>query len=129
MGKGIQIAVLALILLAGAVFAGGVWAQNKSPLEVFSGKITMVDWSNKEFAVQNKDGEMIFQWNDQTQVYGPPARKAGSDFEILKEGMKVIVSYMEGQPKRIANQIEVEAAKVKVLKGLSFPFDCGVSIC
>jgi hypothetical protein len=127
MGAGIRIMVLALI--TGAAFVGGVWAQNNSTLEVFSGTITKVDWSNKEFVVQNRDGGMIFQWDDQTQINGPPAQKAGSDFEILKEGMKATVSYREGHPKRIATRIDVEAGKVKALKGFSFPFDCGVSVC
>jgi hypothetical protein len=127
MGARIRIMVLALI--TGAAFVGGVWAQNNATLEVFGGTITKVDWSNKEFVVENGDGGMIFQWNDQTQMNGPPAQKAGSDFEILKEGMKVTVTYKAGRPKRIATRIDVEAGKVKALKGLSFPFDCGVSVC
>jgi hypothetical protein len=127
MGAGIRIMVLALI--TGAAFVGGVWAQNNSTLEVFSGTITKVDWSNKEFAVQNKDGGMIFQWNDQTQVNEPPAKKVKLDFEILKEGMKVTVTYRKADPQRIANRIEVETEKLKALKGFSFPFDCGVSVC
>ncbi len=120
---------MVLILVAGAVFVGGVWAQNNSTLEVFSGTITKVNWSNKEFVVQNRDGGMIFQWSDQTKINAPPAQKAGSDFEILKEGMKVTVSYKEGGLKSVATRIDVEAGKVKALKRLSFPFECGVSVC
>ncbi len=69
--------MMVLALMAGAAFVGGVWAQNISALEVFSGTITKVDWSKKEFVVQNREGAMIFQWNDQTQMIGPPAQKAG----------------------------------------------------
>jgi hypothetical protein len=116
-------------LVIGAALVGGVWAQNDSTLEVFSGTITKVDRANKEFAVQNKDGGMIFQWNDQTQVNEPPAKKVKLDFEILKEGMKVTVTYRKADPQRIANRIEVETEKLKALKGFSFPFDCGVSVC
>jgi hypothetical protein len=126
-GKGILITLL--VFITGAAFVGGVWVQKNSAPGIFRGTITGVDLTNKEFAVQNGDGEMVFKRNDATRVNGPPAENAGMDLGILKEGMKVTVKYGGGAPKRIANQIDIEATKLKALQGLSWPFDCGVNVC
>jgi hypothetical protein len=127
MEKGILITVLAL--MTALAFVGGVWGQKISPPGAFSGIITKVDWAKKEIVVKNSGGEKTFQWTDETQVYKSPVEKAGLDSENLKEGMKVTVIYRKGDPNRVANRIDVETSKLKALKGLSFPFDCGASVC
>ena len=127
MEKGILIAVLAL--MTALAFVGGVWGQKISPPGAFGGIITEVDWAKKEIVVKNSGGEKTFQWTDETQVYSSPVEKAGLDSENLKEGMKVTVLYREGDPNRVANRIDVETSKLKALKGLSFPFGCGASVC
>ncbi len=127
MRKGITIAVLTL--MAAIAFVGGVWAQRVSPSGVFSGTITKVDLANKKLIVQNNDGEMTFQWNNETQVNGLPVEKVRLDSNNLKEGMKVIVFYREGDQNRVANWIDFKTPDLKTLKGLSFPFECGVKVC
>ena len=127
MEKGILI--MALALLMGVAFAGGVWGQKHSPPRTFSGTITKVDWANKEIAVQNGDGDMTFRWSDETRVNGPSAEKAGLDSENLKEGMKVTVLYEEGDQSRVANRIDVERSGIEALKGFSLPFECGLRVC
>jgi hypothetical protein len=108
---------------------GGGWASSNAPLGTFSGTITKVDLANQELVVQNNDGEMTFQWNNKTQVNGLPIKKVGLDSNNLKEGMKVIVFYREGDRNRVANWIDVRTSNLKTLKGLSFPFECGVRVC
>jgi len=127
MGKEILITVLAL--MTAVAFVGGVWGQKNSPPATFSGTITRVDSANKEIVVQNRDGGMTFQWSDETQVNGPPAEKSSLDSKSLKEGMKVTVLYKEGDQNRVANRIDVEASKIKALKGFSLPFECGTRVC
>ena len=127
MGKGTLIAILAL--MTGLALVGGVWAQRDSAPGAFRGTITRVDWANKKLVLQNNEGEMTFQWNNETQVNGIPVEKVGLESETLKEGMNVIVFYREGDPDRVANRIDVKTANLKTLKGLSFPFECGVKVC
>ena len=125
MGKGILITILAL--MTGVVFVGGVWGQKNSPSGSFSGTITKVDLANKEIVVQNNDAERIFQWNNETRVNGPGEGKL--ILEDLKEGMIVTVLYKEGARNRVANRIDVKTANPKTLKGIEFPFECGVNVC
>jgi hypothetical protein len=127
MEKGVLITVLALML--GLVLVGGGLASSNPPLGTFSGTIIKVDLANQKIVVQNNDGEMTFQWNNETQVNGLPVEKAGLGSNNLKEGMKVIVFYREGDQNRVANWIDVSTPDPKTLKGLSFPFECGVKVC
>jgi hypothetical protein len=127
MGKGTLIGILAL--MTGLVLAGGVWAQRDSAPAAFRGTITKVDWADKKLVVQNNEGEMTFQWNNETQVNGFPVEKVGLESKTLKEGMNVIVLYREGDQSRVANRIDVKTSNLKTLKGLSFPFECGVKVC
>lgn len=127
MGKGIRITVLALI--TGVFFVGGVWGQEKSPSGVFSGTVTEVDLANQRIVVQNSDGEMTFQWNNETQFQGSLVGKVGLNSENLKEGMLVTIFYKEGDQNRVAHRIDVKTSSLKNLKGLSFPFECGVKVC
>jgi hypothetical protein len=127
MAKAILIPILAL--MTGVVFIGGVWGQKNPQSGAFSGTITKVDMTNKEIVVQNSDGEMTFQWNNETKVNGFPVEKGGLVSGNLKEGMKVTVLYREGDQNRVANRIDVKTSKPKTLKGLSFPFECGVRVC
>jgi hypothetical protein len=118
-----------LAVLMGLVFAGDVWAQTGSIPGVFSGTVTKVDRAKKEFAVQNAGVEMIFLWTEGTQVNRPPAENFALDSKDLKEGMDVTVTYSGRNPEKIANWIYVKPAKVKALKGLWLPFECGVNSC
>lgn len=125
MEKGILIT--ALVLITGVVFGVGVWSQENSPPGSFSGTITKIDVANKEIVVQNNDAEAIFQWNNETRVNGPG--ETALPFEDLKKGMKVMVFYREGDRNRVVNRIDVRKPDRKTLKGLSFPFECGVRVC
>jgi hypothetical protein len=125
MEKRILITVLAVVV--GVAVVGGVWAQNAP--ETFSGTITKVDWVNKEFVVKNTGSQMIFQWNDETQVSRPSAENAALDSKVLKEGMTVTVFYKGRNAKIIANRIDVEQGKLTTLKGFALPFDCGAHVC
>jgi hypothetical protein len=127
MEKGVLITVLALV--TGLVLVGGGLASSDPPLGTFNGTITKVDLANQKLVVQNNDGEMTFQWNNETQVNGFPVEKAGLDSKNLKEGMNVTILYREGDRNRVANQIDVRPPDPKTLKGLSFPFECGVRVC
>jgi hypothetical protein len=127
MEKGLLIGVLAL--MTGLVFVGGGLASSNPPLETFDGTITKVDLANQKLVVQNNDGEMTFQWNNKTQVNGFPIEKVGLGSNSLKEGMKVVVFYREEDRNRVANRIDVRTPNLKTLKGLSFPFECGVKVC
>ena len=127
MEKGTVITILAVVL--GAAFVGGVWAQNDSAPGVFSGTVIKVDRSSKELAIQNKDGQMTFRWNDATRFSGIPAGNLGPDSKDLKEGIKVTIAYSEGDPGKNANWIYVQPANLKAVEGFSLPFECGVSAC
>ena len=127
MEKGLLITLLALT--AGLVFVGGVWGQTNSPSGAFSGTVTKVDLANKEIVVQNNDREITFQWNNETQVNGLPVEKAGLDSGNLKEGKIVTVLYKEGDQKMVANRIDVKTVNLKTLKGIEYPFECGVKVC
>lgn len=127
MGKGTWTVIVAL--MTGLVLVGGVWAQRDSASGTFGGTITRIDWANKRLVVQNNGGEMTFQWNNETQVNGFPVEKVGLESKTLKEGMNVIVFYGERDQDRVANRIDVKNSNLKTLKGLSFPFECGVKVC
>jgi len=127
MGKGIRITVLALI--TGVFFAGGGWGQEKSPSGVFSGVVTEVDLANQRIVVQNNNGEMTFQWNNETQFQGSPVEKVGLNSKSLQEGMLVTIFYKEGDLNRVAHRIDVKTSDLKTLKGFSFPFECGLKVC
>jgi hypothetical protein len=127
MGKGIRVTVLALI--TGVFFIGGAWSQEKPPSDVFSGTVTQVDLANQRIVVQNNDGEMTFQWNNETQVQGSPVEKGGLNSKNLKEGMFVTILYKEGDQNRVAHRIDGKPSNLKTLKGLSFPFECGLKVC
>ena len=125
MEKGVWIILLALMM--GLALAGEVWAQKNSPPGVFSGTISKVNLANKEIVVQNNNAEAIFQWNDETAVKGPGERSL--IYEDLKEGMMVTVSYREESQNRVASRIDVKTTNLKTLKGMEFPFECGVTVC
>lgn len=123
------ILIAALALMTGLVLVGEVFAQGSSSPGVFSGTITKVDPEEKGIVVQNKDGEMFFQFNYDTKVNGSPLGKGGLIFEKLKEGMPVTILFMEGERNRVASRIDVKPSSVGSLKGWEFPFVCGLSIC
>jgi len=126
MEKGILIVFLALTV--GLVFVGGAWAQKNSLPGAFSGTITKIDLAKKEIVVQNNnDAEAIFRWNGETAIKGPGERSL--IFEDLKEGMIVTVLFREGSRNRVASRIDVKTANPKTLKGIEFPFECGVTVC
>jgi hypothetical protein len=116
-------------LVTGLVLVGGSLASSDPPLGTFSGTITKVDLANQKLVVQNNEGEMTFQWNNETQVNGFPVEKAGLDSGNLKEGKIVTVLYKERDQKRVANRIDVKTVNIKTLKGIEFPFECGVKVC
>ncbi len=120
------LALTALFLIVGLVLAGGVWGEKNASFGAFSGKITKVDSVSKEIAVQSHDAEMTFQWSDKTILKGPGGERL--IFGELKEGMMVTVVYSGGDRNRVANRIDV-TSNAKTLKGMTLPFDCGVSVC
>ena len=127
MGKRVMIVVLAV--MTAVILIGRDLALSNPPLGTSSGTITKVDIANQKLVIQNNDGEMTFQWNNETQVNGLAVEKAGLGSNNLQEGMKVIVFYREGDQNRVANRIDVSKPDSKTLKGLSFPFECGVRVC
>ncbi len=127
MEKGVLLTILAL--MTGLALVGGGLASPNPPLGTFSGTITKVDLASQKLVVQNNDEEMTFQWNNETQVNGLPVEKARLVSNNLTEGMNVTVLYREGDQNRVANRIDVRPPDLKTLKGLSFPFECGVRVC
>ncbi len=127
MEKGILVTLLAL--MTGFVLVGGGLALSEPPLATFSGIITKIDSANQTLVILNNNGEMTFQWNNKTQVNGLPTEKAGLGSNNLKEGMKVIVFFREGDRNGVANRIDVKTSNLKTLKGFSFPFECGAKVC
>ncbi len=124
-----ELLILFLAIMTGFAIGGGVWAQMDSAHGIFRGTIMGVDPAHKAFVVQNRDGQMIFRWTDETQVNEPREDKLGWDSEILKEGTKVAVTYRAGDPQGIADRIEVETGRTKARRGFSLPFECGINLC
>ena len=116
-----------LALLTGVILAGGVWGQNSSPPTAVGGVIQRVDLAKQEIAVRNMNGDEIFQWDQATKITGPGEKSL--NFEDLKEGMIVTVLFREGSRNRVASRIDVKTANPKTLKGIEFPFECGVTVC
>jgi hypothetical protein len=127
MDKRILIGVL--IVIAGAVFSTGILAQEILSPRAFSGTITKVDLGEKEFAVQNKDGEMRFIWTHETWVNGLSDGKEGFVSDNLKAGMLVTIEYTDLKNHRVASRINVEVNTHGTLKGWEYPFGCGLNLC
>lgn len=127
MDKRILIEVLAFI--AGLVFIGGVLAQDNFPTGVLSGTITNLNPEKREFAVQNKDREMIFGWDHETWVNGAPGGKEGFISDNLKEGMLVRIAYTKVDKHRVASRIDVGTSGLGISKGWESPFGCGGTLC
>jgi hypothetical protein len=117
----------ALLITASLVLVGGGWGEKNSTPGVFSGTIAKMDLAAKGIVVRNNEAEMTFQWNSKTRVKGA----GGEELNLgdLKEGVMVTVLYREESRNRVANRIDVKRMNSKALKGVSLPFDCGISVC
>ncbi len=114
----VAMAVLPLIFLA---LLSGARAQD-TPSRVLSGTVAAIDWQKQELAVQNKYGAVLFRWDNQTRFHPADFRRS------LKEGTPVFVYFSEGGGNLIASRIEFNWAGFG-LKGLQYPFDCGLKVC
>ena len=120
MEKRIVAFVLTLMILGLASWAR---AQDSLPPKVFSGTITNIDWQKQELGVQNKYGTVFLKWDQKTQFHPADFRQR------LKEGTQIFVYFSEGPGQNlIASRIELNWAGFG-LKGLQYPFDCGLTVC
>ena len=116
-------------LLGWLLLSGEFLAQAAPPPAVFSGIITMIDLERKEFAVRNKDGELLFRLSGESIINGSAAGEGSLRAGSLKEGMIVTVSYTEKDGDKIASRIDAKTSSVGTSKGWEYPFGCGLSVC
>ena len=112
-------------LCIGLFFAGAALADKTHMPQVFSGTVFRVDPSNRSFAVQNQNGEMVFQWDSGTSVHSALVEKGSGLPENLREGMFVTVIYAGGDRNPLARRIDVTPTK----SGWEYPFECGTRLC
>jgi hypothetical protein len=93
-----------LVVLPLANAQGGQAPPAAQAAKEFEGQLTKVDATAKTISVKGSAGEMLFRYDDKTQVQGPE-----KDIQGLagKSGTPLKVTYREAGDNRIAIAIQV----------------------
>ena len=95
-----------LVLFAGLIVAQPVLAQGQEKASIVQGELSKVDPASKTLWVKTAEGEMEFQYNDQTQISGA---EGGAEGLATQSGAPVKVHFDAAS--KTATRIEVGKRK------------------